>query len=159
LTFGGENVVPLYFHTNFIVNPNKDENMTGYIFQDTLCWNLGEVPVGFLVNWPLQVPLNATYLGVQVINGISCTVWQWQETYSEYGASFELYVSAKDSTIVRAITTVPLFYSTVNQIDFSNTIPGPFNPEIYNPPNMDCPPMPFYGWGMTLRNLMNKLRV
>jgi len=139
LNFGGEEIIPLYFHTNLVATPNVQTQMiTGYIYQGPLCWDVGVVPITFLQLFPLEVPYNATYLGIQTVNGIKCTVWLWDENYDGYGGTIEMWVSVKESTVVQIITgAIPY----VNDIiwGFTNTITGAFNPSIYGAPNLNCP--------------------
>jgi len=141
-SFGGEEYIPLYFHTNLIASPNA-ANITGYMFQEQLCWNTGMVPLDYLQIFPIEIPSNATYIGQQTVNGIKCTVWLWPESFDYYGADIEMWVSQSNDAIVRIVMT-QIEYIGELQWDFSNTQVGKFNPDIYSPPNLDCPPIPFF---------------
>jgi len=152
--FGGEEFLPLYIHTNVIANPNT-ENITGYLFQGPLCWNVGEVPLTYLQLFPIEIPSNATYVGVQTVDGTSCTVWNWQESIDFYGADIQMWVSQKDSSIVRIVASQIEYIGNL-QWDFQNRIVGGFNPNVYSPPNLDCITNPF-GGGLSKRPILDTL--
>jgi len=134
--FGGEEFVPLYIHTNIIANPN-DVNITGYLFQGPLCWNVGEVPLTYLQLFPIEIPLNATYVGAQTVDGTLCWVWNWQESIDSYGSDIQMWVSQKDSSIVRIVASQIQYIGDL-QWDFQNRIVGPFSPNVYAEPNLNC---------------------
>ena len=56
LSMGGEEFVPIYLHSNMVAHPDDsaDGEITGYIFEGSLCWNMGNVPKSWLIVIPLQ---------------------------------------------------------------------------------------------------------
>jgi len=136
LEFGGEEFIPLYFHTNIIANPTP-EFVNGYWFEEDICWNMGQLPVQFLILFPFQIPSNATYTGKSVVNGEACTGWLFSESFQGYNGTFQMFVSTETNAIVQIIMSdLPYVQNVV--WDFFATTVGPFNPDIYNPPAMQC---------------------
>jgi len=140
VTVGGEEIVPIYFHTNFISSPDPEVgNITGYIFQGDLCMNVGSVPIEWLIMFPLEIPYNATFVGYQTINGERCSGWEWYSGYDFDNVT--VWVSTTDFSLVQ-IDFGGVEYLNAVQWNFFNTITGPFNPKIYNPPSQICETRP-----------------
>jgi len=136
LIIGGEEFIPIYFHTNFIAHPDPTTNViTGFIFEDPLCYNLGEVPKDFLVLFPLDIPANATFLGNVSDQGVLCSKWMWDASYDDYGGEIEMWISYKDSSIVRIFLRDLPYVDTVEWVFFATQV-GPFDPSVYAIPSI-----------------------
>jgi len=138
LSFGGEEFIPLYVHTNAIANPNVNPGqLTGYLFEGPICWTQS-VSRFWLQLFPLSIPPNATYVGDKTVNGVPCSVWTWTPYESYY---IDMWVNKKTTQWGSAIVQILIKNSPyVGDVlwGFSNTNVGPFNPHIYDPPNLNC---------------------
>eukprot|EP01129_Flabellula_baltica_P010441 TRINITY_DN440_c0_g1_i1.p1 TRINITY_DN440_c0_g1~~TRINITY_DN440_c0_g1_i1.p1 ORF type:complete len:240 (-),score=56.54 TRINITY_DN440_c0_g1_i1:17-697(-) len=144
LEIGGEEYIPLSFHTNFIATPNDtDGTVTGYMYEGELCWNAGSVSKSWLIFFPFQLPDNSTYAGDKVVNGVDCQHW-WFNAYDE-DYRVDVYVTKDDIPVIERIILNDIPYSGPIQFDFLSTQPGPFDPSIYSPPNvqydLECNPV------------------
>jgi hypothetical protein len=142
IELGGEEFVPLSFHTNVVVSPSQGV-LTPYIYEGPLCWQFGAVPSVILTYFPFEIPANATFLGNKIVAGQPCTGWQFD--INVFGiitliTPATLWVSTKTDTIVQMIIG-DIDYAGVNQVqvNFFDTILGPFSPSIYAPPTKANP--------------------
>ncbi len=63
--------LPVYVHTNFLASPDTATGIiTGYVYENPLCWDLGQVPSDFLILFPLEIPATATWVGNKTFNGV-----------------------------------------------------------------------------------------
>jgi len=138
LEFSGEEYVPIYISTNFIVHPDPTtQELIGYMFEAPLCWNMGSVPIDFLVLFPLEIPDDATFIGNVTVNGQLASKWLWSESYEGYSVEIEMWVAYSNSAIERIyIRQIP--YIDILLWEFTNQKIGPFNPKIYGVPNLNC---------------------
>jgi len=93
-------------------------------------------------------------LGYSTVDGKNCSVWTW-EPYESY--IIQMWVDPKTTAYGSGIVQILIKNSPyVGDIlwDFTNVKPGPFNPNIYNPPNLKCIPPPF-GGGTGLSSFKN----
>jgi len=143
LEFGGEEFIPLYVHTNAIANPNVvPGQLTGFLFEGAICWTQSVSRV-WLQLFPLVIPPNAIYVGDKTVNGVPCSVWTWAP-YSTY--FIDMWVNKKSTPAGHAIVQILIKNSPyVGDIlwGFTNTVPGPFSTNIYNPPKLNCTAPPF----------------
>jgi len=136
--FGGEEYVPISLHTAVTASPNQQtQEITGYMWEAPLCWNLGQVPKDFLILFPLQIPADATFLGNTTSNSESIGMWQFTESYSGYTTQVEMWV-AWDNTAIVKVLFEQLPYLQTLEWDFFATIVGPFSSKVYAPPKMKC---------------------
>jgi len=143
LSWGGEEFVPIYIHTNAIANPTVTPGqLTGYIYEGDICWTQSVSQV-WLQLFPLVIPPNATYVGDKTINNIPCSVWTWTPYESYF---IDMWVNKKATPFGSAIVQILIKNSPyVGDIlwGFSSTVPGPFSASVYAPPKLNCVPPPF----------------
>jgi len=154
---GGEEWVPVYFQTNLLAHPDdSSQTITGYVFEEDLCWNVGQVGKDFLVLFPLQIPMTAQFLGNTTYNGDKVGRWSWNEDYY-FQSLIEMWVTW-DGVIDRIfIEQIP--YAGTIEWRFLNTEVGPFNPNIYNVPKLKCTPAPMSGKKLNLmQRIINIIR-
>jgi hypothetical protein len=142
LEVGGEEYVPLSFHTSLVASPDGQGAVTGYMYEGPLCWNFGSIPASLLIFFPFQLPSNASFVGNKVVAGQACTGWEFEAAVFGVTAPVTIWVSTKSTTIVQ-IDVDDLEYLGDLQLNFFNTVAGPFSPSIYAPPNkvnpkLDC---------------------
>jgi len=129
---GGEEFIPIYFHTTFIASPDANQGViTGYMFERHLCWNGGAVDSQWLIIVPFQIPDNASYMGTDIVNGVKCSVWSFVP-YDPYTVT--VYVTM-DTVVISRVLFDNIDVVGTLQWDFFNTQKGPFDPMIYAPPD------------------------
>jgi len=141
-TISGEEYIPLFISTNVLANPNlKTGEITGYIYEGSLCWDVGSVPKSFLVLFPLEIPDDATFTGNITSDGKLCSTWMWMESYLGYSVQMKMWVAYQDGSIVRIYIDQIPYLDNIEWI-FYETQVGPFNPNIYAPPKQHCTSSP-----------------
>jgi hypothetical protein len=145
LDVSGVGFLPVFVHFTAVANPNVyPGELAGYIFAEKVCW-VQTVPQSWLELFPLEIPPGAAYIGAKNINGVPSQGWQWNST--EYWAvTLQLWVTQKATKYGVSVVEFDiggLPYFSAIQWSFSNTVPGPFDPKIYNPPNLKCISPPF----------------
>jgi len=137
---GGEEWVPIYFQTNLLAHPDdQSQQITGFVFEEELCWNLGQVSKDFLVLFPLEIPITAQFMGNTTVDGEKVGRWQWNEDY--YFSSLIEMWATWDGKIERIfIEEIP--YAGTIEWRFTHIEVGPFNSHIYDVPKLKCTPSP-----------------
>jgi len=85
---------------------------------------------------PLAIPPTATFQGNETVNGIPTQVWMFNLSVGPtYESAVILYVSMAENTVVRMIQTYTISGKTNSAIvDSSNTVLGPINSNMFDPP-------------------------
>jgi len=137
----GEEYVPVYLSTAFTATPDPTNGLiTGYMWEAPLCWNLGQVPLDFLVLFPLSIPATATFVANQTINGQNCGGWTWE---SSYNTIVTLFASYKTGAVAEVIFGSVPYLGTITWNFFDTTV-GPLNPLVYAPPKLTCTAGPLF---------------
>lgn len=90
---------------------------------------LGPIPSSLFIWLPFQLPPNTPFIGNKVVAGQACTGWKLNINI-EGASAMTVWVSKNTTTIVQ-IDVDNLKYLGDVQINFFNTVVGPFSPSIY----------------------------
>jgi len=152
-TIGGEEYIPLFFHTNFIAHPDGS-NIEGYMFEGPLCWDGGSVPITFLQVFPLQVPADATFLGNETVDNTVVMKWQWNVSAESQDGVIELWVTYDEFAMYKLVAKDSSYQDSI-VVDFQNMVVGKINPDIYAVPTIPCPSPFTKGASMSPKSVIN----
>eukprot|EP01116_Phalansterium_solitarium_P010643 TRINITY_DN2568_c0_g1_i2.p1 TRINITY_DN2568_c0_g1~~TRINITY_DN2568_c0_g1_i2.p1 ORF type:complete len:293 (-),score=55.42 TRINITY_DN2568_c0_g1_i2:302-1138(-) len=138
LNIAGEGVVPLYFATNFILYPNKSsDKIQAYMFQDDHC--LFEVGDAADYRFDLRIPKSSKFLRNATFGGFECMVWKVDVQDFPYPLppNNQMWVRYVDHAVAKIEADDVDDYSKF-VVEFENLQVGPFDPSVYNPPDLKC---------------------
>jgi len=128
--FTSTSKMPLSLNTTFIASPNRTtSNVTGFWHDGETCWESLGVPF-HLIQSPWVIPSDATYQGIELIDGYVCEKWNFNGmTYwvSRDGGVHQILQEGQTPTLIK-----------FDQITFTAD-PSAFAP----PPHESCLVLPY----------------